>query len=118
MMEAVAAACTWQQSADSPNPKLPEFPVNPRGAPEWIRGGHLTNQDADVVRHRQVAGDGEIRMDRIEGKLDLDTEDGSITLEAKPTALKARTSDGSIRMEVEPDTAMTDDWDLQTPTAR
>jgi putative adhesin len=60
------------------------------------------------------SGDGSIRMDRIEGKIDLETEDGSITLEAKPSVLRARTSDGSIRMEVAEDSAMAEDWDVQT----
>jgi DUF4097 and DUF4098 domain-containing protein YvlB len=60
------------------------------------------------------SGDGSIRVDRAEGKLDLETEDGSITVEAKPNALRARTTDGSIRMEIEPDSAMSEDWDVQT----
>ena len=53
-------------------------------------------------------------MERIEGKLDLETEDGSIGLEAKPTILRARTADGSIRLQIEPDSAMAEDWDVQT----
>ena len=60
------------------------------------------------------SGDGSIRMERAEGKLDLETEDGSIGLEAKPTVLRARTADGSIRLDVEPDSAMSEDWDVQT----
>jgi DUF4097 and DUF4098 domain-containing protein YvlB len=60
------------------------------------------------------SGDGSIRLERAEGKLDLETEDGSITIEARPSSLRAHTSDGTIRLEVEPDTALTDDWDLQT----
>ena len=58
--------------------------------------------------------DGSIRMERVEGKLDLETEDGSIGIEAKPTSLRAKTSDGTIRMNIEPDTAMSEDWDVQT----
>jgi DUF4097 and DUF4098 domain-containing protein YvlB len=60
------------------------------------------------------SGDGSIQMERAEGKFDLETEDGSIGLEAKPTVLRARTADGSIRLDVEPDSAMSEDWDLQT----
>ena len=60
------------------------------------------------------SGDGAIRMERVEGKLDLETEDGSINLEAKPTSLRARTADGSIRLDVDPDSAMSEDWDVQT----
>ena len=60
------------------------------------------------------SGDGSIRMERVAGKLDLETEDGSINLEAKPTALRAHTADGSIRLDVEADSAMSEDWDVQT----
>jgi DUF4097 and DUF4098 domain-containing protein YvlB len=60
------------------------------------------------------SGDGSIRVDRAEGKLDLETEDGSITVEAKPSSLRVRTTDGSIRMEIEADSAMSEDWDVQT----
>jgi hypothetical protein len=60
------------------------------------------------------SGDGSIRVDRAEGKLDLETEDGSITVEAKPSSLRLRTTDGSIRMEIEADSAMSEDWDVQT----
>lgn len=60
------------------------------------------------------SGDGSIRMERIEGKVDVETGDGSIGLEAKPTTLRAKTSDGSIRMQIEPDSAMAEDWDIQT----
>ncbi len=73
-----------------------------------VRGSRLTGEL--VVR----SGDGSIRMDRVEGKLDLETEDGSIVVEARPATLKVRTSDGSIRMEIEPDSAMAEDWDVQT----
>jgi DUF4097 and DUF4098 domain-containing protein YvlB len=59
-------------------------------------------------------GDGSIRVDRAEGKLDVETEDGSITMEAKPRALRVRTTDGTIRLEIQPDSAMGEDWDVQT----
>ena len=80
----------------------------------------ITTSDGSVRGNRLAgnitvrSGDGSIRMDRIEGKLDLETEDGSIGLEAKPSALRARTADGSIRLEIQPDSAMTEDWDIQT----
>jgi hypothetical protein len=44
----------------------------------------------------------------------VETNDGSITLEAKPTVLRAKSGDGSIRLQVEPDTKMTDAWDVAT----
>jgi DUF4097 and DUF4098 domain-containing protein YvlB len=53
-------------------------------------------------------------MERVEGSLDVETEDGSITLNGKPTALRARTSDGTIRLEVGADSIMSGDWDVQT----
>jgi DUF4097 and DUF4098 domain-containing protein YvlB len=80
----------------------------------------ITTSDGSVRGNRLAgeitvrSGDGSIRMERIEGKLDLETEDGSIGLEAKPTVLRARTSDGAIRLDIAADTAMTEDWDLQT----
>lgn len=80
----------------------------------------ITTSDGSVRGNRLAgnitvrSGDGSIRMDRIEGKLDLETEDGSIGLEAKPSALRARTADGAIRLEIQPDSAMTEDWDIQT----
>jgi len=73
-----------------------------------IRGSRLSGEI--LVR----SGDGSIRMERVEGKLDLETEDGSIGIEAKPTSLRAKTSDGTIRMNIEADTAMSEDWDVQT----
>jgi DUF4097 and DUF4098 domain-containing protein YvlB len=60
------------------------------------------------------SGDGAIRLERVEGALDLETDDGSITLEARPSALRARTNDGTVRLEVQPDTAIAEDWDVQT----
>ena len=36
------------------------------------------------------SGDGSIRIDNATGKLDLETDDGSIGVEAKPTVLHAR----------------------------
>lgn len=90
-------------------------------AVEDVDGKIVLNTNDGSVRASRVAGeirvrsgDGSIRMDRVEGKLDLETEDGSINLEAKPTSLRARTADGSIRVEIEPDSAMSDDWDVQT----
>ena len=80
----------------------------------------LTTSDGSVRATRVTgelsirSGDGSIRLDSVEGKLDLETDDGSIGIEAKPTALKARTADGSIRLRVQADTAMTEDWDVQT----
>ena len=73
-----------------------------------VRGSRLTG---DITVR---SGDGSIRMDRVEGRLDLETEDGSIGLDAKPTMLRAKTSDGSVRLEIETDTAMSEDWDIQT----
>jgi hypothetical protein len=88
---------------------------------EDLNGKIAINTKDGSVRGTRLAGDitirsgdGSIRMDRIEGKIDLETEDGSIGLEAKPTALRARTSDGSIRMEIAADSAMAEDWDVQT----
>lgn len=80
----------------------------------------LTTNDGSVRASRVSgeimvrSGDGSIRLERAEGKLDLETEDGSIGVEAKPTVLKARTADGSIRLDLDPDTAMVEDWDVQT----
>ena len=73
-----------------------------------VRGSRLSGEI--LVR----SGDGSIRMERVEGKVDLETEDGSIGLEAKPSSLRARTADGSIRMQIEADSAMAEDWDVQT----
>ena len=73
-----------------------------------VRGSRLTGEI--TVR----SGDGAIRMDRVAGRLDLETEDGSIGLDAKPSMLRAKTSDGSVRLEIEADSAMTEDWDIQT----
>jgi DUF4097 and DUF4098 domain-containing protein YvlB len=88
---------------------------------EDVRGKiALTTTDGTVRATRLTgeitvrSGDGAIRMERIEGAIDLETDDGSIVLDAKPAVLRARTSDGSIRVEIEPDSAMTDDWDIQT----
>ena len=53
-------------------------------------------------------------IDRVEGKIDLETEDGSIGGDAKPSTLRAHTSDGSIRIQMEPDATMAEDWDVQT----
>ena len=48
------------------------------------------------------------------GTLDLETTDGSIGLDAKPSVLKARTGDGAIRVNIESETSMTDNWELTT----
>lgn len=80
----------------------------------------LTTTDGSVRASRLAgditvrSGDGSIRMDRVEGKLDVETEDGSIGIEAKPSALRVRTTDGSIRLEVASESAMAEDWDVQT----
>jgi DUF4097 and DUF4098 domain-containing protein YvlB len=88
---------------------------------EDVEGKIALNTNDGSVRGSRLAGeiqvrsgDGSIRMDRVEGKLDLETEDGSIGIEAKPSTLRAKTADGSIRMNIEADTAMSDDWDVQT----
>lgn len=73
-----------------------------------VRASRLTGEI--TVR----SGDGGIRMERIEGAIDIETDDGSIVLDGRPSVLRARTSDGSIRVEIEPDSAMNDDWDVQT----
>lgn len=36
--------------------QLLKLPVNPRRAPEMVRGRHLTNQRADIVWHCRAAG--------------------------------------------------------------
>jgi hypothetical protein len=41
-------------------------------------------------------------------------DDGSISGEVKPTALRAHTGDGSIRLELQPESKMDADWDVQT----
>ena len=80
----------------------------------------LTTSDGSVRGSRLKgdlfvrSGDGAIRMDRTEGKLDLETEDGGVVVEARLTALRVRTADGSIRLEIQPDSAMGEDWDVQT----
>jgi DUF4097 and DUF4098 domain-containing protein YvlB len=88
---------------------------------EDIHGKLTLNTNDGSVRASRVggeitvrSGDGSIRLDRAEGKLDLETEDGSIGVEAKPSALRVRTADGSIRLRVDHDSAMTEDWDVQT----
>jgi hypothetical protein len=53
-------------------------------------------------------------MEDVEGKLDLETDDGSIAGEAKPSVLRAHTGDGSIRLEVHAESKMVEDWDVQT----
>jgi DUF4097 and DUF4098 domain-containing protein YvlB len=73
-----------------------------------VRGSRLSGEI--TIR----SGDGPIRIDRVEGKLDVETEDGSITLDARPTTLRARTADGSVRIEINRDSAMAEDWDIQT----
>ncbi|MSO35683.1 MAG: hypothetical protein EXQ50_03990 [Acidobacteria bacterium] len=43
------------------------------------------------------SGDGSIRLDKVSGKLDLETDDGSIGFEGKPSFLRLKTGDGSVR---------------------
>lgn len=88
---------------------------------EDVTGKITLNTNDGSVRANRLSGeilvrsgDGSIRMERIEGKVDVETGDGSIGLEARPTTLRAKTSDGSIRMQIEPDSAMAEDWDIQT----
>lgn len=80
----------------------------------------LTTKDGSVRATRVAgeiivrSGDGSIRMDDAEGRFDLETDDGAINIEGKPTTLKARTSDGSVRLRVKNDSAMSEDWDVET----
>src|SRR5262245_3207446 len=88
---------------------------------EDVTGKIALNTNDGSIRATRLAGeiqvrsgDGSIRMDHVEGKLDVETQDGSIGLDAKPSVLRAKTADGSIRLDIQPDSAMSDDWDVQT----
>ena len=59
-------------------------------------------------------GDGSIRLDRIDGRLDLDTGDGSIVAAGTFTRLRVRSGDGSVRIHVERGSAALEDWDIVT----
>jgi hypothetical protein len=46
--------------------------------------------------------------------LDLETDDGSVGVNARPSVLHLKTGDGSVRVALEPETVMTDNWDITT----
>jgi len=50
----------------------------------------------------------------VAGTLDLETDDGSIGLDGKPTTLKAHTGDGAIRARIDADVVMAGAWELTT----
>ena len=52
----------------------------------------------DVTAH---SGDGSIRIDGVNGALNVDTGDGSIVLAGKLTSVRARTGDGSVTIHAE-----------------
>ncbi len=45
------------------------------------------------------SGDGSVKVERIDGRLEVDTTDGSITVRDGKGDIRARTGDGSIRLE-------------------
>jgi hypothetical protein len=80
-----------------------------------------------IVRSR----DGSIRVERVEGKIDLRSGDGSLTgidlagsvrahtgdgarVSGRLQSVKLRTGDGSVEVRVQDGSAMTDDWEVRT----
>jgi DUF4097 and DUF4098 domain-containing protein YvlB len=61
-----------------------------------------------------TSGDGSIRLDGVDGKLNVDTGDGSIAVAGKLTAVRARSGDGSVTIQADAGSAPAGDWDITT----
>ena len=65
----------------------------------------------DVKAH---TGDGSIRLEGINGALDVDTGDGSVSASGRLSSVQARTGDGSVTIHAETGSSSTADWDMRT----
>jgi hypothetical protein len=63
---------------------------------------------------RAHTGDGSIKLDGVNGALDVDTGDGSISANGRFTTLHARSGDGSVTIHAVPGGPATGDWDIVT----
>jgi DUF4097 and DUF4098 domain-containing protein YvlB len=63
---------------------------------------------------RAHTGDGSIKLEGINGALDVDTGDGSITASGKMTSVRARSGDGSVTIHADAGSAPEADWDIST----
>jgi DUF4097 and DUF4098 domain-containing protein YvlB len=58
--------------------------------------------------------DGSIRIERVEGRIDLNSRDGGVRLSGRLQAVKLKTGDGSVEVRAGDGSAMTDDWEIRT----
>jgi hypothetical protein len=61
---------------------------------------------------RVHTGDGSIRLDDVDGTLDVDTGDGAVVATGTFTAVRARTGDGSVTVHAATGSVAADDWDI------
>ena len=63
---------------------------------------------------RATTDDGSIRLRETSGKVDVETQDGSVVVNGTFTALRAKTGDGSVRIAAEKGSAIESDWLIDT----
>lgn len=59
-------------------------------------------------------GDGSVVVENSEGPLDIETGDGSINVSGKLMSVKLHTGDGSVVLRADPGTTMASNWDINT----
>jgi len=61
-----------------------------------------------------VTRDGSITLERVSGRIDARTGDGSIRVNGTPAGVMLETRDGSVTVRAERGTEMSDDWSVRT----